>query len=413
MPTPGPLHERQLPLCDTWLFKDWAGRIAVCAYDINVEREYWAVRQAAGVIDVSPLYKYDFHGPDAARTLARLAVRDIGRIEIGRVAYTCWCDDRGLVIDDGTVTRLGEEHFRLTAAEPALDWLLEVAAGADVEVMDTSRELAALAVQGPRSRKVLGRALGGTVDEGRGASSSPRRGPGGSRGPLPYFAARPFVTAGLEGRVTRTGYTGDLGYEVWVSAEDGVRLWDQLFGAGADYNLQPVGLDALDILRIEAGYLLHGVDYYGAHEEPRRRQLSTPFELGWSWMVQLDREPFVGQEALRQAADSPHLQFVGLALDFAALTDLYAEYDLPPHLPAAASRQPLPVYDRGGRQVGQVTSSCWSSLLKQPLALASVEPRFAAAGSTLEVEHTVDYDRRRVPAAVTRLPFYDPPWRKA
>lgn len=402
MPTPGPLHERTLPLCDTWRFKDWAGRIAVCAYDVNVEREYWAVRQAAGVIDVSPLYKYYLEGPNAARVLARLAVRDISQLEIGRVAYTCWCDDRGLVIDDGTVTRLGEEHFRLTAAEPTLDWLLKVAGGAEVEIVDTSRELVALAVQGPRSREILARVLGRTVDHGRTKA-------------LPYFGAQSFEVAEdeLEGWVTRTGYTGDLGYEVWVRAEDGVRLWDLLFDAGSDYNLQPVGLDALDILRIEAGYLLHGVDYYGAHEEPRRRQLSTPFELGWSWMVHLDREPFVGQEALREAADSPRLQLVGLALDFAALTDLYAEYDLPPHLPAATSRDPLPVYEGSGRQVGQVTSSCWSPLLKQPLALASVEPRFATIGSALEVEHTVDYDRRRVPAVVTPLPFYDPPWRKA
>lgn len=402
MPVPSPFHDRTLPLCDTWRFKDWAGRIAVCAYDVNVEREYWAVRQAAGVIDVSPLHKYDFNGPDAARVLARLAVRDVSRLKVGRVAYTCWCDDRGLVIDDGTVTRLGEEHFRLTAAEPALDWLLEVAVGAEVEIVDTSRELAALAVQGPRAREVLARVLDGTVDDGRGAR------------PLPYFAAQPFSSpTGLKGWVTRTGYTGDLGYEVWVRAEDGVRLWDLLFDAGADYNLQPVGLDALDVLRIEAGYLLHSVDYYGAHEEPRRRQLSTPFELGWPWMVHLDREPFVGQKALRQAVDSPRLQFVGLTLDFAALTDLYAEYDLPPHLPASASREPLPVYDAGGRQVGQVTSSCWSPLLKQPLALASVESRFAAEGSAFEVEHSVDYHRRRVPATVTPLPFYDPPWRRS
>lgn len=397
MPTPTPFHERTFPLCETWRFKDWGGRIAVCAYDVNIEREYWAIRQAAGLIDVSPLYKYDLAGPDAGAVLSRLAVRDVSRLAVGRVAYSCWCDDSGMVIDDGTITRLANDHYRLTAAEPALDWLLKVAGTDRVEIDDRSHDLAVLALQGPRSRQILRQALGSS----------------GRSKPLPYFGAQPFSTPELEGWITRTGYTGDLGYEVWVESDQAIALWDRLTDSGSRHDLQPVGLDALDVCRIEAGYLLHGIDYYSAHEEHRQQQLSTPFELGWTWMVHLDREPFVGREALRALATSPRLNLVGLVLDFAAITDLYADYDRPPHLPASASRDPLPVFTRSGRQVGQVTSSCWSPALKRPLALASVEPSFASVGSLLEVEHTVDYDRRRVPAVVGTMPFYDPPWRRA
>ena len=395
MPTPTPFHERTFPLCETWRFRDWAGRIAVCAYDINIEREYWAIRQAAGLIDVSPLYKYDLAGPDAGAVLSRLAVRDIGRLAVGRVAYCCWCDDSGMVIDDGTITRLTDDHYRVTAAEPALDWLLKIAGNDRVEIQDRSRDLAVLALQGPRSRRVLAEALETDIDA------------------LKYFAAQPFSDRRLEGWITRTGYTGDLGYEIWVQGDQAIALWDRVIESGGRHDLQPVGLDALDVCRIEAGYLLHGIDYYSAHEEHRLQQLSTPFELGWSWMVHLDRDPFVGREALRAAATSPRLNLVGLTLDFAAITDLYSDYERPPHLPASASRDPLPVFARSGRQVGQVTSSCWSPVLKRPLALASVEPGFASNGSLLEVEHTVDYDRRRVPAVVDTLPFYDPPWRRA
>ncbi len=396
MPTPTPFHNRTFPLCETWRFKDWAGRIAVCAYDVNIEREYWAIRQAAGLIDVSPLYKYDLAGPDAGTVLARLAVRDVSRLAVGRVAYTCWCDDEGMVIDDGTITRLEDDRYRLTAAEPALDWLFKVAGDDQVEIHDRTRDIAVLAIQGPQSREVLRQALGGA----------------GRSKPLPYFGAQSFATSELEGWITRTGYTGDLGFEVWVESEQALALWDLVTDAGREHGLQPAGLDALDVCRIEAGYLLHGIDYYSAHEEHRHQQLSTPFELGWSWMVHLDREPFVGREALRAEAKSPRLNLVGLVLDFAAITDLYTDYDRPPHLPASASRDPLPVFSRSGRQVGQVTSSCWSPLLKRPLALASVKPGFSSAGALLEVEHTVDYDRRRVPAVVGALPFYDPPWKR-
>ncbi len=400
MPIPSPFHERTFPLCETYRFKDWAGRIAACAYDVNVEREYFALRQSAGLIDVSPLYKYHLSGPDAGAVLNRMVVRDISKLRVGRVAYCCWCDDQGMVIDDGTITRLAKKQFRITAAEPALDWLRKLATGGAVEVRDQSDDLAVLAIQGPRSQAVVSEALGKPLSQ------------------LKYFAAQSFSwepptsPQGIAGWVTRTGYSGDLGYEIWVDVNYALPLWDRLMEVGERHGLQPVGLDALDISRIEAGYLLHGIDYRGAHEEVRVAQRSTPFELGWDWMTHLDREDFVGRTALLQARRTPRLQLVGLELDFAAITKLYGEYDLPPHLPGSASREALPVYAHSGRQVGQVTSHTWSPVLKKALALASVEPSYAEVGSELQVEHTVDYDRRQVPATVSPLPFYNPPWKR-
>ncbi len=395
MPIPSPFHLRTFDLCDTYRFKDWAGRVAVCAYDVNVEREYFALRHTAGMIDVSPLYKYDLEGPDAAATLAMMATRNVARLRVGRVGYTCWCDDSGMVIDDGTVTRLSKHRFRLTAAEPSLYWLHKMAHGRYVQIRDRSEDLAAVAVQGPESRAVVAGALGEELNAIKYFTAS-------------RFEARGFERGDLRGWVTRTGFTGDLGYEIWVDAERALDLWDRLAEVGEKHGLQPAGLDALDISRVEAGYLLHGIDYRGAHEEVRKDQLSTPFELGWDWMVNFDRGPFVGREALLKLRSKPRLRLVGLTLDFSSLVDLYAEYDLPPHLPTAASREPLPIYNSAGRQVGQITSHTWSPLLKRSLALASVNPPYSEPGTQLQVEHTVDYDRRKVPATVTALPFYNP-----
>lgn len=391
MPLPGPVHDRLAPLCRSFQWKDWAGYCAVRRFDHSLEPEYVALREAAALLDVSPLYKYELRGPDAARLLARMTVRDAHRLTVGRVAYTCWCDDDGRMVDDGTMARLAADHFRLTAAEPTFGWLQRLGRGLDVEIEDSSATLAALAVQGPASRDVLA----GCCDADLAS--------------LGFFRVVPASVGGAGGWVSRTGYTGDLGYEVWVPWADAARAWDAIVEAGRPWGLVPMGLDALDLARIEAGFLLAGVDYFGARRVVQDFRKSTPWELGLGWMVALDREPFIGQAALRRARErGAEWGFVGLEASWVEIEALYESYGLPPSLPAAASRDALPVYV-GERQVGKATSHAWSPLLKKSIALASIRAPFDHLGTELEIEHTVEFERRRVAARVVPTPFFDPP----
>ncbi|MCB9378867.1 MAG: aminomethyl transferase family protein [Holophagales bacterium] len=390
MPVPSPFHERTAPLCRSYRWKDWAGYAAVCSYDTTHDREYFAFRETAGLLDVSPLFKYEVEGPDAAALLARMMARDVTRLGVGRVGYSCWCDDAGKVVDDGTVTRLDEERFRVTAADPTLHWLQAVGRGYRATVEDSSARLAALALQGPTSREILRAASDADMDA------------------LRFFGATRARIDALEVWITRTGYTGDLGYEVWVERAGALPLWDALMAAGKPWGIEPAGLDALDVTRIEAGFILLGVDYYSAPKVVLEARKSTPFEIGLGWTVHLERGPFVGREALSaEAARGSAWSLVGLEVSWEALERLYESYGLPPSLPATARRDGLPVY-AGDKQVGKVTSHTWSPLLKKYVALASVLSPHAAEGMVLEMEHTVEFERRRVPARVVPTPFFDP-----
>jgi len=390
MPVPTPFHERTAPLCRSLRWKDWAGYAAVCSYDTTHDREYFAFRESAGLLDVSPLFKYEVEGPDAAALLARMMVRDVSKLGVGRVGYSCWCDDAGKVIDDGTVTRLEEQRFRVTAADPTLHWLQAVGRGFRATIEDSSARLAALALQGPTSRDILRAASDADLDA------------------LRFFGATRARIDALDVWITRTGYTGDLGYEVWVERDGALALWDALMAAGKPYGIEPAGLDALDVTRIEAGFVLLGVDYYSAPKVVLEARKSTPFEIGLGWTVHLDRGPFVGRAALAaEKARGSAWALVGLEVSWEALEALYESYGLPPSLPATARRDGLPVY-AGGKQVGKVTSHTWSPLLKKYVALASVLAGHAAQGTVLEMEHTVEFERRRVPAAVVPTPFFDP-----
>jgi aminomethyltransferase len=397
LPAPTPFHARTFPACTSLLYKEWAGCYAVKRYDVYLDREYYAVRHQATVMDATPLYKYEVRGKDAARLLARVMVRGFERFAVGRVGYVCWCDEHGKVLDDGTVTRLADDHFRVTAADPAWAWLGRHTRGLSVTLTDTSRSLAALAVQGPRSLDVLRTLLGAELAG------------------LKFFRA---CTTRLSGRgpevtVTRTGYTGDLGYELWVENEHAVALWDALFEAGKPFGLLPMGLDALDVARVEAGFLLGGCDYTSARRAPIERQKSTPYELGFDWMVELEREPFVGQAALARAhREGPARRFVGLEIDWQDFERIYELYGLPPHLETGTSREGVPLF-RGGRQVGYATSRSWSPLLKRYLALATIEADLAAPENELEIEVTCEYERHRARARVQKLPFFDPERKKA
>lgn len=394
MPLPSPFHERTAPLCTSWRYKDWAGYLAVCSYDVTHDREYFAFRESAGLLDVSPLFKYEVSGRDAGRLLTRMMVRDIGKLKVGRVGYSCWCDDAGKVIDDGTVTRLGEDRYRVTAADPSLWWLQMVGRGMQVEIRDVSKSLAAVALQGPRSREVLRNAGADGIDG------------------LKFFGAQTARLDDLDVEITRTGYTGDLGYEVWVDATRAVRLWDVLMAAGKPHGITPAGLDALDVARIEAGFILLGIDYYSAPKVVLEARKSTPTEIGLGWTVDFDRASgpsFVGRDALlAEKKRGAAWALVGLEVSWEALEALYETFSLPPSLPGTARRDGLPVYDDEGNQVGKVTSHTWSPILKKYIALTSVLARCAAPGTVLQMEHTVEYERRKVPATVVKTPFYDP-----
>ncbi|MCA9669349.1 MAG: aminomethyltransferase family protein [Myxococcales bacterium] len=400
MPAPSPFHSRTQPLCRSYAWKDWAGYAAVCTYDSCHEPEYYAVRQTCAVLDVTPLHKYEIAGADAAEFLAFLTVRDVRALKAGRVSYLCWCDDDGKLLDDGTVTVLGDGRYRLTASLPQLHWLSLCADGFDVEITDVSDSMAALALQGPRARDVLADLCQEDVSR------------------LRFFRHRRCTFGDdIAGELTRTGYTGDLGYELWVDAARAEALWDALFAVGPSHGLLPMGLDALDMLRIEAGFVLQGVDYRSARVCLIEGQRSSPFEMGLGWTVDLERDdglPFVGQAALRrEAARGSRYKFVGLEVSWAAIEALYDAYGLPPARAAAAWRHNTPVYV-DELQVGYATSGTWSPLLKAELALAHLETRYAEAGSEVAIEMTVEYgQRRRVMARVAELPFFDPARKRA
>jgi aminomethyltransferase len=392
MPIPTPFHDRTAALCESHEWRNWSGYLAASSYEPSHEREYYAIRNSAALIDVSPLYKYDITGADAVHLLNKVMTRDIGRCAIGQIMYSPWCDEAGKLIDDGTVWRLGEDWFRVTAADPSLRWLQDCGFGLDAVVLDRSRDLAALALQGPLSRAILVRVWEGS-DLNR----------------LAYYRLAHGRIAGHPVTVTRTGYTGDLGFELWMLPADAVSLWDALVGAGRDYGLLPAGMVALDIARIEAGLLLIEVDYISAQRALIEARKSSPFEAGLGWAVALDKGPFVGRQALLAEKEAgPRWSFVGLEMDWVAVERVFAAHDLPPMVAGRASRAAVPVYNGSGRQVGQATSIAFSPILKRYLALATVEARYAALNTPLLLEVTVEYARRQVPAHVVKTPFFDP-----
>jgi len=390
-----PFHARTAPLMQGQNWRRWSGFAAASCYEFTHDREYAAVRNAAALFDVSPLNKYVIEGPDAARLLDRVVTRDVPKAQQGQVLYMSWCDAHGKVIDDGTITRLGERSYRLTSAEPSLRWLHRNAFGMDVRIEDVSERLGALALQGPLSRAVLNASARDAVDG------------------LKYFRMMDNRIAGVDIQVSRTGYTGDLGYELWVPAEGALPVWDTLVKAGADYGLMPAGIWALDVARIEAGLVMLDVDYHSAHRAMIEAQKSTPFELSLDWSVTLEKAPFNGRQALAaEKARGPAWRFVGIEVDWDSFERLYRDVDLTPALPMVAWRASVPLY-RNGRQAGYASSGVWSPLLKKYLALAHIEAPHFLPDTPVEMEMTVEHRRRRADARVRKLPFFDPPRKKA
>lgn len=396
MPIPTPFHPYSAPLCESYQWRDWSGYLAASSYEIIHDREYYAIRNAAAMIDVSPLFKYELRGPDALKLADRIMTRDITQCKPGRVMYSPWCDDDGFVIDDGTISRLGEEHLRITAAHPNLAWFQDCGMGMDVEVSDVSASLAALALQGPNARKILRKVISGIDLQG-----------------LKYYRLAHGHFSDGPITVSRTGYTGDLGYELWVDPQLAGSLWERLVQAGAGYGLQPAGMLALDIARIEAGLLLIDVDYISARKALIHEQKSTPFDLGLSWTVDLEHGDFVGRRALQEIKQrgSPW-KFVGLEVNWESLEALFNAVDLAPQVAGPASRSAVPVY-KNGRQIGQATSHTFSPILKKYIALATLETPYAAIGDQVEMEFTIEYVHRRASARVVEIPFYNPPRKRA
>jgi len=313
MPHPTPFHTRTSAVCDSHEWRNWSGFLSAGVYEPSHEREYYAIRNSAGLIDVSPLYKYEVTGPGAARLVDRVITRDVTKQKIGQVYYTPWCDARGKVIDDGTVSRLAADHFRITSADPNGRWFQDVGYGLNATVTNVTDDLAALALQGPRSRVILEEVVEG-IDFGK----------------LPYFHLAHGTVDGFPVTVTRTGYTGDLGYELWVRPEHAERLWDGLIDRGNGHGILPAGIVALDVARVEAGLVMIAVDYVSSHHALIESQKSSPYEIGLGWAVRLDKGDFIGKRALvAEQERGSAWTFVGVQCFWPALERLFAEEGLP------------------------------------------------------------------------------------
>ena len=391
MPVGTALHDRTFALCSSLNYREWSGFYAVSVYETHHEHEYNAIRNAAALIDVTPLYKYMITGGDATRFVDRVIARDINKVAVNQVIYCCWCDEEGKIIDDGTITRLDENRYRWTAADPNLRWFRQNAIGLDVQIEDITERLAALALQGPTSGKLLKSITDADIAN------------------LKYFRKTSGKIGGVQVDVSRTGYTGDLGYEIWIPWPDAVKVWDTLMDAGRRFDIHATGMLALDVARIEAGLILADVDYISSKKALIPSQKYSPAEVGLDKLVHYDKPNFIGREALlKEKLAGPKRQLVGLEIDWSETEALFDRMGLAPQTPATASRVHVPVY-KGREQVGKATSTTWSPSLKKLIALASVDSSHAAIGSKLQVEMTVEAVRYKVTATVHALPFFNPP----
>jgi aminomethyltransferase len=391
MPIGTAFHDRTFQLCESLNYREWSGYYAVSSYEPHHEHEYNAIRNAAALIDISPLFKYRLSGKDATRLVDRIITRDMRKVSVGQVIYTPWCDEHGKVIDDGTVSRLENNTYRWTAADPSLRWFTQNAAGMEVEVEDISETVAALALQGPTSGRLLASLVKDADIEN-----------------LKYFRVTTATIAGARVDISRTGYTGDLGYEIWVASEQAVKVWDALMEAGRAFDIHPAGMLALDVARVEAGLLLIEVDFNSSKKALIEEQKYSPFEMGLGRLVHAGKNRFIGQAALIAEQTQGHArEIVGLEIDWPAVEHLYETAGLPPAVSPIASRVAVPVF-KDGVQVGKATSSTWSPTLKKMIALATVKREYSQPGTPLQFEITIEARRHRARAIVVKTPFFNP-----
>ena len=385
-----PFFDRTSKLNESQEWRRWSGYLSATNYELTHENEYFSIRTKAALLDITPLYKYLIQGPDALRFLDRLVTRNINICKVGQVMYTPWCDEDGKVIDDGTVQRLSERKFRITSAEPNLEWFKYNAAGMDLTISDDSVNTAALALQGPNSRAILNIVSSDSLDS------------------LKFFWMMETRFDDIPVSISRTGYTGDLGYEIWMDSKDALSVWDLLMDKGKPFGITPTGLQALDIARIEAGLILLDVDYISSRHAIVESRKSSPYELGLGWAVKMKKKDFIGKRALEaELARGSEWEFVGIDIHWTELEDHYRKVGLAPGLPGTAWRTSTPLY-KGNEQVGYATSGCWSPILKRYIALAHVKSDYAQSGSTLDFELKVEHYRKVTPAIVVKTPFFDP-----
>jgi aminomethyltransferase len=395
MPIGTAFHERTMALCESLNYREWSGYYTVGVYEMHHEHEYNAIRNSAALIDISPLFKYRITGRDATKLVNRVISRDITKVAVDQVIYCCWCDPDGKVIDDGTITRLGENDYRWTAADPSLRWFQQNALGLDVDIEDISEQTAALALQGPTSGKLLHAVADADISN------------------LKYFRVTHGKIAGVPVDISRTGYTGDLGYEIWMPWKDAVRVWDKLMDEGEVFDVHPAGMVALDVARIEAGLILIEVDYISSKKAVIESQRYSPSEIGLGKLVDLKKDNFVGRSALeKEQKKSPARSLVGLEIDWNEVEAVYDKIGMAPQVPSMASRVAVPIY-RGGRNIGKATSTTWSPTLKKMIALASIGKEHATLGTTVNMEMTVESVRHTVGAKVVAMPFFNPPRKTA
>ncbi|HJM34607.1 MAG TPA: aminomethyltransferase family protein [Candidatus Marinimicrobia bacterium] len=385
-----PFFERTSKLNESQEWRRWSGYLAATNYELNHENEYFAIRTKAALLDITPLYKYIIEGPEAQRFLDRLVTRNIYICKVGQVMYTPWCDEYGKVIDDGTVQRLSEHKFRITSAEPNLEWLQYNATGMDLIISDDSVSTAALALQGPNSRVILNTTANDSLDS------------------LKFFWMMDTKFGDIPVSISRTGYTGDLGFEIWLDPKDALSVWDLLLEKGNPYGITPTGLQALDIARIEAGLILLDVDYISSRNAIIEARKSSPYELGLGWAVKMQKKDFIGKQALqREVAGGSEWEFMGIEIQWSELENHYRNVGLAPRLPSTAWRTSTPLY-YNQEQVGYATSGAWSPILKRYIALAHIKSPFAKEGTVLDFELKVEHYRKLTPAQIVKTPFFDP-----
>ena len=393
MPIQTPFHPRTSKLNKALDWKDWAGYFAANTYNVVASFEYFAFRHSAGLVDITPLFKYKVWGKDASMFLSRIMVKDIRNLKLNQATYCCWCDDKGSVIDDGTVMYFYENEYFVTAADPSYSWFSRFIKNLDVQIEDITDSYCGLALQGPTSRDILKKICTADLDN------------------LKFFWTTNAKSEAFEFKISRTGYAGDLGFELWIKNEDALQLFDAVWDAGQDYNIRMSGIAALDIARIEAGLIMNGVDYHSSLHALIPDQMSTPYELGLGWSVNLDRERFIGQKALKaEKKNGSKWAIVGLEINWPDLEALYKKHGLPPHTDEGAWRHSIPIYDEQNKmkQIGYATCGTWSPILKKNIALATLKIKSAKLGTEVYFEVTVEHRRELVRALVVKTQFFNP-----
>lgn len=389
-----PFHERLAPLNQTGLWSHWSGHLAAVKYQMSEKFEYYAIRNRVALIDTSPLYKYRITGPDAEAYLAWLLARDVTACADGQAQYTLWCDDAGHVVEDGVVFRHAADHFLLTAAEPNLAYLTDRIGRRKVAIEEVSAEVGSLAVQGPRARSLLSK-LTNEVDQ------------------LGFFHHTPAKIGGASVSVSRTGYTGDLGYEVWVEADDAPAVWDAIAEAGEPHGALPVGMSALMMSRIEAGLVLIDVDFHSSRYAFVDSDRVTPIELGFGWMfkdLESSERQFIGRRAIEaeRRDGTSRWKAVGLVVDWADWDRRYRAEGIIPPKDYTPLTWEMMLYDDDGQRVGFTTSFMYSPVLQRHIAMARVRPDLSRIGTKVNLEVTINHQYQNVVAEVSRTPLFNP-----